>query len=126
MKSKNFLIAFGVIGIGLILYKFLLGFVAPIALLVSLRYVLKFLLKNPDSAEVQEVAQVITKTETSSSKESIVEIKAIEEDQAIKRDQANEEDQAIKRDQANEEDQAIKRDQAIETDQANEEDQAVV
>ena len=49
MNSKNILIAIGVLGIGLILYKVLLGFVLPIALFVALGYVLKFLLKGPDS-----------------------------------------------------------------------------
>ena len=39
MKAQNILIAIAVIGIGIILYKFLLGFVLPIALFVSLGYV---------------------------------------------------------------------------------------
>ena len=87
MKSKNILISIGVLGIGVILYKFLLGFVLPIALFVSLVYVLKFLLKGSESeseAEAgEEVSQVLTNSTPPSSIENIVEIKPIEEDQPI-------------------------------------------
>ena len=77
MNSKNILIAIGVLGIGAILYKVLLGFVLPIALLVSLIYVLRFLLKGSDSDSSQEVSKVLTNSDSSSSVENIVEIKAI-------------------------------------------------
>ena len=79
MNSKNILIASGVIVIGVILYKVLLGFVLPIALFVSLRYVLKFLLKGSDSDPEKEVSQILKKNETNTSIEDIVEIKAIQE-----------------------------------------------
>ena len=80
MNKKNILISIGVLGIGIILYKLLLGLVLPIALFVSLGYVLKFLLKDSDSDSVKEVSQIFTNTETSSSNEKIVEIKPIEEE----------------------------------------------
>ena len=79
MNIKNILIAFGVIGIGVILYKVLLGFVLPIALFVSLGYILKFLLKGSDSDQVQKVSQVLTSSDKNNSSENIVEIKPIEE-----------------------------------------------
>ena len=81
MNSKNILISIGVLGIGVILYKVLLGLVLPIALLVSLGYVLKFLLKGPEPDSSQEVSQIIANSESTSSTENIVEIKPIEEDQ---------------------------------------------
>ena len=80
MNSKNILVAIGVLGIGIILYKFLLGFVLPIALFVSLRYVLKFLLKGSEPDSGNEVSQVLKKSEPSSSIDNIVEIKPIEEE----------------------------------------------
>ena len=90
MNSKNILIGIGVIGIGFILYKLLLGFVLPIALFVSLGYVLKFLLKTSESDDGQEVAQILNKSEPSSEIQNIVEIKPIEQekpDQEEKPDQ---------------------------------------
>ena len=48
MKSKNIFIAISVFGIGFVLYKVLIGFVLPIALFVSLGYILKVLLKKSD------------------------------------------------------------------------------
>ena len=80
MKIKNILIAFGVLGIGLILYKLLLGFVLPIALFVSLRYVLRFLLRGSDADSLEDGAQILSNINKTSSTESIVEIKAIKED----------------------------------------------
>ena len=41
---KNIIIAFGVVGIGIILYKFLFDFVLPIVLFVFLGYILKLLI----------------------------------------------------------------------------------
>ena len=79
MKSKNILILAGVIGVGLILYKLLLGFILPIALFVSLRYVLKFLLKGSETDSPEEVAQILASNMKSSSKENVVEIKPVEE-----------------------------------------------
>ena len=78
MNSKNIFIAIGVIGIGVILYKLLLGFVLPIALFVSLGYVLKFLLKGSESESDKEFSQVLTNHETPASSDKIVEIKPIE------------------------------------------------
>ena len=84
MNSKNILIAFGVIGIGIILYKLLLGFVLPIALFVSLGYVLKFLVKgSADSDSGNEISQILKNTEVPSSIDNIVEIQPIEEDKSI-------------------------------------------
>tara|TARA_Y100001968_G_scaffold83596_1_gene74699 strand:- start:49 stop:345 length:297 start_codon:yes stop_codon:yes gene_type:complete len=82
MKSKNILIYFGVIGIGIILYKLLLGLVLPIALFVSLGYVMKFLLKNSQSDLDNRVSQIFTNNETSSIVDKIVEIKPIAEDKS--------------------------------------------
>ena len=83
MNKKNILISIGVLGIGIILYKLLLGLVLPIALFVSLGYVLKFLLKNSGSDSVEEVSQIFTNSETSQSSENIVEIKPIEEEKPV-------------------------------------------
>ena len=80
MNSKNILIAIGVLGIGLILYKVLLGFVLPIALFVALGYVLKFMLKVPESDSGKELSQDLANSETPASIDKIVEIQPIEED----------------------------------------------
>ena len=80
MNRKNILIAFGVLGIGLILYKLLLGFVLPIALFVSLGYVLKFLLKGSETESGQELSQILTNIEPTSSINKVVEIQPIEEE----------------------------------------------
>ena len=80
MNTKNILIAIGVICIGVILYKFLLGLVLPIALFVALGYVLKFLLKGSDSDSGQEVSQLINNKVATPSLENIVEIKPIEDE----------------------------------------------
>ena len=77
MNRKNILISIGVIGIGIILYKLLLGLVLPIALFVSLGYVLKFLLKGSESDSAQEVSQAFTNSATSPSIDNVVEIKPI-------------------------------------------------
>ena len=86
MNKKNILISIGVLGIGIILYKLLLGLVLPIALFVSLGYVLKLLLKDSDSDSVKEVAQIFTSSESTSSIDNIVEIKPIEEDKPVEED----------------------------------------
>ena len=72
MKNKNILIAIGVLGIAVILYKLLLGFVLPIALFVSLGYVLKFLLKGSDSDTAQDISTILTKGSNTNSIEIIV------------------------------------------------------
>ena len=92
MNRKNILISIAVIGIGIILYKLLLGLVLPIALFVSLGYVLKFLLKGSASDSVEEVSKIFTNSETSSSIDNIVEIKPVAEDQSVEEDQSAEED----------------------------------
>ena len=86
MNKKNILISIGVLGIGIILYKLLLGLVLPIALFVSLGYVLKFLLKDSESDTGKEASQVFTSSDPSSSIENIVEIKPIEEDKPVEED----------------------------------------
>jgi len=97
MNRKNILISIGVLGIGIILYKLLLGLVVPITLLVSLGYVLKFLLKDSDSNSAEEVSQIFSSSESSSSTENIVEIKPIEEGKSV------EEFNSIKKDNSDEE-----------------------
>ena len=92
MNKKNILISIGVLGIGIILYKLLLGLVLPIALFVSLGYVLKFLLKDSESDTGKEASQVLTSSDPSSSIENIVEIKPIEEDKPVEEDKAVGED----------------------------------
>ena len=92
MNSKKILIAIGVLGIGVILYKFLIGFVLPIALIVSLGYVLKFLLKGSESDSGNETSQILTKIEPTSSIDNIVEIQPIEEDNSAEVDKIIEED----------------------------------
>ena len=97
MKGKNILIAIAVFGIGIILYKLLLGFVLPLALIVSLRYVLKFLLKGSEAeAEAgKDASKVLEKTVTSSS-DNIVEIQAIQEGTPVEKDKKPlEEDKSI-------------------------------
>ena len=88
MNKKNILISIAVLGIGIILYKLLLGLVLPIALFVSLGYVLKFLLKNSESDSVQEVSQIFTKSETSEHSDKIVEIKPIEEEKPVEEEKS--------------------------------------
>tara|TARA_B100000579_G_C22295607_1_gene604736 strand:+ start:93 stop:440 length:348 start_codon:yes stop_codon:yes gene_type:complete len=77
MNSKNIIIAIGVLVTGFILYKLLLGFVLPITLFVSLGYVLKFLLKGPESNFEQDPSPISTNNRDSSSLQNIVEIKPI-------------------------------------------------
>ncbi len=79
MNSKNIVIGIGVLVIGLILYKFLLGFVLPIALFVSLRNVLKFLLKGSETDSDKKSSQILKNNQGPSSKDKIVEIEPIEE-----------------------------------------------
>ena len=103
MNRKNILISIAVLGIGIILYKLLLGLVLPIALFVSLGYVLKFLLKNSESDSVEEVSQVFNNSETSETSDNIVEIKPIEEEKPVEEDQPVEEEKPVGEDQPVEE-----------------------
>lgn len=80
MKNKNILIATAVIGVGIILYKLLLGLVLPIILFVSLGFVLKFLLKGSESDSVVEGSNLFTNSANSPLNENVVEIKPIDED----------------------------------------------
>lgn len=80
MKNKNILIATGVIGVGIILYKLLLGLVLPIILIVSLGFVLKFLLKGSETDSVGEGSNLFTNSANSPLNENVVEIKPIDED----------------------------------------------
>tara|TARA_B100000965_G_scaffold376844_1_gene370451 strand:+ start:789 stop:1058 length:270 start_codon:yes stop_codon:yes gene_type:complete len=86
MQIKNIIIFISVLGIGIILYKLLLGFILPIAVLVSLGYVLRFLLKDSDTDSVKEVSQIFNNSETSPSIGNVVEIKPIEEDKPAEED----------------------------------------
>ena len=104
MNRKNILISIAVLGIGIILYKLLLGLVLPIALFVSLGYVLKFLLKGSESDSVKEVSKIFTNSETSSSIDNIVEIKPIEEEKPVEEDQPIEEEKPIEKEKPVEED----------------------
>ena len=93
MNRKNIFIFFGVLVTGIILYKLLLGLVLPIALFVSLGYVLKFLLKESDSDSVGEVSQVFTSTKSTSSIENIVEIEPIKTEKPVEEGKPVEENQ---------------------------------
>ena len=86
MNRKNILISIAVLGVGIILYKLLLGLILPIALFVSLGYVLKFLLKGSDPDSDQKVSNVLTDSSTSPSVENVVEIKPIEENKPDEED----------------------------------------
>ena len=92
MNRKNILISIGVLGIGIILYKLLLGLVLPIAVFVSLGYVLKFLLKGSESDSLKEDSKVFNNTSTSSSLANVVEIKPIEESKPVEEIKPVEED----------------------------------
>ena len=92
MNSKNLLIAIGVLLIGVILYKLLLGFVLPIALFVALGYVLKFLLKGSESDSGKDLSQISKNSEPPSPIDNIVEIQPIEEDKTAETTNPIEED----------------------------------
>ena len=109
MKKKNILISVAVLGTGIILYKLLLGLVLPIALFVSLGYVLKFLLKDIEAEPIQGVSRIFNEDDTSSLIDKVVEIEPIEEDKPSKEDKPTEEE-----DKPTEEDKPIKDDKPIE------------
>ena len=95
MNSKNIFIAIGVISIGVILYKLLLGFILPIALFVSLGYVLKFLLKGgSESDSGQEPSEILKNSNTPSSIDNIVEIKPIEENKSSQEESPSQENKS--------------------------------
>tara|TARA_Y100000766_G_C18826844_1_gene565952 strand:+ start:430 stop:699 length:270 start_codon:yes stop_codon:yes gene_type:complete len=89
MKSKNILITAFVIGVGVILYKLILGLVLPVILFVSLGYILKFLLKGSVSDSVEEDSKIFTNSVISPLKENVVEIKPIEEDKSVDEDKSS-------------------------------------
>ncbi len=128
MKSKNTFIAIGVLVIGFILYKVLLGFVLPIALFVSLGYVLKFLLKGSESDPVKEVSQILTNNDPSSSVENIVEIKPIEEEKSsedvkpIEEEKSSEDVKPIEDEKSTEEIKPIEDEKSAENKKTIEED----
>ena len=103
MNRNKILISIGVLGVGLILYKLVLGLVLPIILIVSLGYILKFLLKAPQSDSVERVSQIFTSNMSSSSVENIVEIKPIEEDKPVEEDRPVEENKPVEEDRPVEE-----------------------
>ena len=90
MNRKNILISIGVLGVGLIIYKLLLGLVLPIALFVALGYVLKFILKGAVSDSVMEASQISEGTKPPSSINNIVEIKPVEEEKTNEEDKPDE------------------------------------
>ena len=118
MNSKNILIAIGVLGIGLILYKVLLGFVLPIALFVALGYVLKFLLKVPESDSEKELSRDFANIESPSSIDKIVEIQPIEEDNS------NEVDKSIDTVNSTEVDKSIDEGNSTEVDEPIDEEKS--
>tara|TARA_B100000700_G_C15054584_1_gene862146 strand:- start:521 stop:892 length:372 start_codon:yes stop_codon:yes gene_type:complete len=113
MNYRNILIISGVIGTGFILYKLLLGLVLPIALFVSLGYILKFLLKGSDDEKNQDFTQALKRDNESLSNENIVEIKP------IKQDKSNEVEKIIEVDQPNGEAKATEVDQPADDDKIN-------
>ena len=119
MNYRNILIISGVIGTGFILYKLLLGLVLPIALFVSLGYILKFLLKGSADETNQEFIKALKINNDSLSNENIVEIKPIEQDTST----ATEEAKATEGDQPTEEAKATEGDQPAEEAKATEGDQ---
>ena len=104
MNSKNIFITIGIIAIGLILYKLLLGLVLPIVLFVSLGYVLKFLLKGSDSEGELEVSQILKNSSPNSSIENVVEIQPIKEDKPVEESKSVEEDKPVEESKSVEED----------------------
>ena len=116
MNRKNIFIAIGVIGIGVILYKLLLGFVLPIALFLSLGYVLKFLLKGSEPDSGNESSQILTKSEPPSSIDNIVEIQPIEEDKSAEADNPMDKDKSVEADNPMEEDKSAEADNPMDED----------
>ena len=87
MNFRNIIKSIAVIGAGLIIYKLLLGFVLPIAMFVSLGYILKVLLKGSDTnLEKDELSPMTSNLNDSSSIEDIVEIKPLEVNKTIQKD----------------------------------------
>ena len=121
MNRKNILIAIGVLGIGLILYKVLLGFVLPIALFVALGYVLKFLLKVPESDSGKELSRDFANIESPSSIDKIVEIQPIEEDNSTEVDEPFDEGNSNKVDEPIEEDNSTEVDEPIDEEKSDRE-----
>ena len=89
MKSKNILITAFVIGVGVILYKLILGLVLPVILFVSLGYILKFLLKGSVSDSVEEDSKIFNNSVISPLKENVVEIKPIKEEKSVEEDKSS-------------------------------------
>ena len=83
MNKKNIIIAIVVIGIGIILYKFLLSIVLPVVLFVSLGKVLKFLLKDSEADSEKKVSSIFSDKDDSSSIENVVEIKPIKDEKPV-------------------------------------------
>ena len=82
MNKKTILISIVLIGLAFILYKLLFGLVIPIALFVSLGYILKLLLKDSETAPVKDVSQIFNNSETPISIDNILEIKPVEENKS--------------------------------------------
>ena len=95
MKIRNILVAIGVFGIAVILYKLLLGFVLPIALFVSLGYVLKFLIKGSDSESEEDSSAILTNSKPTSVIDNVVEIKPIQEDKPIEEEKTSGDDKPV-------------------------------
>ena len=74
MRTKNFLIASGVLAVGIIIYKLLFGFILPIVLFVSLGSILKILLKGSDENIETDSTEVLKETSISLSDDDVVEV----------------------------------------------------
>ena len=95
MNRKNILIFIGVSLLAFILYKLLLGLFLPIALFVSLGYVMKFLLKDSESDPVQKVSLNFNSSQTSDSTENIFDIKPVEETKSVEEYKPVENDKSV-------------------------------
>ena len=125
MNYKNILISFGVVGAGLILYKFLLGIVLPITMFVSLGYVLKVLLKGSESDLVQDYAQKLDRDNEPLSIENVVEIKPIEEKQPVSEKQPVAEEQPVSEEQPVLEEQPVSEEHPLEEEQSVEKAESI-
>ena len=83
MRTKNFLIASGVLILGIIIYKLLFGFILPIVLFVSLGSILKILLKGSEENIDKSSAEVITESSISLSHDDVVEVQLMDENKSV-------------------------------------------
>ena len=79
MRTKNFLIASGLLLLGIIIYKLLFGFILPILLFVSLGSILKILIKGSDENTEQSSTEFLQDSSISLSDENVVEVEPMQE-----------------------------------------------